>query len=202
MLTRKRSPGCAGVSRPIQIGLSCIFISPPRWLCSARSIRHEPPRKRGLRSTQALLSAASAPSARVTIRPFSRAACASLGACAWRGCQRANVRLGSRLCENSREQSARRIVFSLFFSQLSASELSFPIKDIRDKLFTRKSDVGVFTQPGSKGEILGGVDVFRFGPQQRTSLNRVGMSVRCQQQTHAPQQFDSLPRRRVTRQRA
>jgi hypothetical protein len=26
-----------------------------------------------------------------------------------------------------------------------------------------------------------GADVFRFGPQQRTSLNRVGMSVRCQE---------------------
>jgi hypothetical protein len=72
-----------------------------------------------------------------------------------------DVAYGSRLCENSREQSARRIVFSLFFSQLSASELSFPIKDIRDKLSTRKSDVGVFTQSGSHSR--------RFDPQPVTS---------------------------------
>jgi hypothetical protein len=40
----------------------------------------------------------------------------------------------------------------------------------------------------AKGERLAASRCFPLWPQQRTSLNRVGMSEKCQKQTHAPQQ--------------
>jgi hypothetical protein len=80
-------------------------------------------------------------------------------------------------------------LFSLFSSfDGDCQSGSFVIQRNRDKLSTRKFDVGVFTQAGSKGEMLAASRCFPLFPQQRTSLNRVGMSVRCQQETHAPQQ--------------
>src|ERR1700686_597634 len=39
----------------------------------------------------------------------------------------------------------------------------------------------VFTQAGSEAEILGASRCFPLWPQQRTSLDRVSMSVRCQE---------------------
>src|SRR5258706_8171136 len=53
---------------------------------------------------------------------------------------------------------------------------------------------------GSKGEILAASRCFPLCPQNRTSLNAVGMSETCQQETHAPQQINisiRSPRRRV-----
>src|SRR6266403_1891194 len=63
------------------------------------------------------------------------------------------VRFGSRLCENVHEQRMRRIVFSLFFFDGDCQSGSFLIQRNRDKLSTRKFDVGVFTQPGSKADL-------------------------------------------------
>jgi|SRR5258708_36554167 hypothetical protein len=57
----------------------------------------------------------------------------------------------------------RRIIFSLFSFNGDCQSGSFVIQRNRDKLSTRKFDVGVFTQPGSKGEIL--AHVFRVTPE-------------------------------------
>jgi hypothetical protein len=62
---------------------------------------------------------------------------------------RRQFRFGSRLCENVDEQRTRRIVFSLCFFDGTRQRCSFLIQLIRGKRSTRKSDFGVFTQPGS-----------------------------------------------------
>ena len=49
---------------------------------------------------------------------------------------------------------------------------SFPIQRNRDKLSTRKFDVGVFTQPGSKTEVSPLARHVRSTPQEQTSLGR------------------------------
>src|SRR5258707_641866 len=72
--------------------------------------------------------------------------------------------LGPRLCENVHEQRNARVktctsrecaeLFSLFSSFDGDSQSgSFLIQRNRDKLSTRKFDVGVFAQPGSKSEV-------------------------------------------------
>jgi hypothetical protein len=66
---------------------------------------------------------------------------------------RRHVRVGSRLCENVDEQRTRRIVFSLCFFRRRQKRCSFLIQLIRGKRSTRKSDFGVFTQPGSFSEV-------------------------------------------------
>src|SRR6266403_4415808 len=47
---------------------------------------------------------------------------------------------------------------------------------------------------GSKGEILAASRCFPLCPQNRTSLNAVGMSEMCHLRTHAPQQTAPLRR--------
>src|ERR1700720_3544218 len=71
-------------------------------------------------------------------------------------------------------------LFSLFSSFDDACQSGYLlIQRNRDKSSTRKFEPGVFKQPGSKGEILAASRCFPLWPQQRTSLDRVGMSVRC-----------------------
>src|SRR5258707_4077748 len=61
-------------------------------------------------------------------------------------------------------------LFSLFSSfDDDCQSGSFLIQCNRDKLSTRKFDVGVFTQPGSKAEKLKASKCFLLFPQQRTS---------------------------------
>jgi hypothetical protein len=60
-------------------------------------------------------------------------------------------------------------LFSLFaFLDGARQRCSFLIQLIRGKRSTRKSDFGVFTQPGSKGEILNPSRCGLLCPQQRT----------------------------------
>jgi len=61
---------------------------------------------------------------------------------------RANVRCGSRLCENVDEQRTCRIVFSLSFFRQRLTASSFLIQLIRDKTFYAPVRLRVFTQPG------------------------------------------------------
>jgi hypothetical protein len=58
-------------------------------------------------------------------------------------------------CVKTGTRRERAELFSLFSSSDGDWQIaSFLIQRNRDKLSTRKFDVGVFTQPGSKGEIL------------------------------------------------
>ena len=59
----------------------------------------------------------------------------------------------------------------------------------RNKQFDHTSDCNL--RVGQRAKCSPGADVFRFTPK-RTSLNRGGMSVRCQKLTHASQQNDVL----------
>src|SRR5258706_14942516 len=80
-------------------------------------------------------------------------------------------------------------LFSLFSSfDGDRQSGSFVIERNRDRLSTRKFDVGVSTQAGSKPEKLYARICFPLYPQNRTSLNAVGMSVSCHFRTHAAQQ--------------
>ena len=59
-------------------------------------------------------------------------------------------------------------LFSLFPSfDGDCQSYSFLIHRNRDRLSTRKSDVGVFTQPGSKPEVELAIADFRFTPRSR-----------------------------------
>src|SRR5258706_5067927 len=66
-------------------------------------------------------------------------------------------------------------LFSLFASfDGDCQSGSFLIQRNRDKLSTRKFDVGVFTQPGSNSEVeLADAD-FRFTPQSRHPAGGLG----------------------------
>ncbi len=66
--TRKRSPGCAGASRPTEIIPSRIGFSPLHWRCSAHSMRRGPPRRRALCSIRPSPSAVTELARRATIR--------------------------------------------------------------------------------------------------------------------------------------
>jgi hypothetical protein len=58
-------------------------------------------------------------------------------------------------CVKTSTSRERAELFSLFaFFDGARQRCSFLIQLIRGKRSTRKSDFGVFTQPGSKGEIL------------------------------------------------
>src|SRR6516164_3576487 len=59
-------------------------------------MRHEPPRRQGLRLILALLFAAFAPLQQLTIRSFSQLACVSLTACACQECQMVEFALGQK----------------------------------------------------------------------------------------------------------
>jgi hypothetical protein len=61
--------------------------------------------------------------------------------------------LGPGCGKNVHEQRMRRIVFSLSSFSGDCQSGSFVIQRNRDKLSTRKLDVGVFTQPGSKAAL-------------------------------------------------
>src|SRR5258707_15245360 len=83
-------------------------------------------------------------------------------------------------------------LFSLFSSfDGDCQSGSFVIQRNRDKLSTRKFDVGVFTRPGSKPEILTASRCFPLYPSKRTSGGRAGMSVQCQERSSAG--GDSVP---------
>jgi hypothetical protein len=118
-------------------------------------------------------------------------------------CKRKSAPYGSprsRLCENSREQSARRIVFSLFFAQLSASEISFPIKDIRDKVSTRKVERRSFHTAWFAGTTAGcefafsrhdAPEFYKFIPPQNKGAGKTGCALHprsrvqtCTEKTH------------------
>jgi hypothetical protein len=64
---------------------------------------------------------------------------------------------------------------------VTARAVLFLFNVIETKLSTLKFDVGVFTQPGSKGEMLAASRCFPLFTQQRTSLYTVGMSQTCRQ---------------------
>jgi|SRR5260221_10899542 len=83
-------------------------------------MKREPLQTRDLRSTQALPFAALATAHQATTRCTSLDGSASVGACAWPGYLRRDVGDGSRLCENSDVELARRI-------SVSISSLSKPI---------------------------------------------------------------------------
>src|SRR5471032_1850567 len=68
------------------------------------------------------------------------------------------------------------------FSQLASSERScqynrLPHRRNRDGSSTRKLDIGVFTQPGSKVALTASDCDFRYSPQKRTQL-RTSLEVR------------------------
>src|SRR5450755_54506 len=63
-------------------------------------MRREPLQRRDLRSTLALPSAASTSAHQATIRCTLLGGIGYVRACAWPRCLRANVRFGSRPCEN------------------------------------------------------------------------------------------------------
>jgi hypothetical protein len=65
-------------------------------------------------------------------------------------------------------------LFSLFSSYDGDRQSgSFLIERNRDKLSTRRFDVGVFTQAGSKAEILAMSNAFPLFPRKRTSFERL-----------------------------
>src|SRR5258705_13847634 len=75
-------------------------------------------------------------------------------------------------------------LFSLFSSfDGDCQSGSFVIQRNRDKLSTRKFDVGVFTQPGSKSGPHCPENRLPILPQQRTSRVRAAASEKCQQPT-------------------
>src|SRR5258707_8233283 len=68
-------------------------------------------------------------------------------------------------CVKTRTSTECAELFSLFSSfDGDCQSGSFLIQRNRDKLSTRKFDVGVFTQPGSKPEKLNRAHVFRCSP--------------------------------------
>src|SRR5712664_4234805 len=58
---------------------------------------------------------------------------------------------------------------------------SFPIQRNRDKISTRKFDIGVFTQPGSQSDPASRDCDVRYSPPKQTLLGTLGMSVLCSQ---------------------
>ncbi len=65
-------------------------------------------------------------------------------------------------------------LFSLFsYFDGDCQSGSFLIQRNRDKLSTRKFDVGVFTQPGSETEVLALLRDVRLTPQSRHQLSRL-----------------------------
>ena len=76
---------------------------------------------------------------------------------------------------SSKECAELSSLFSSFDGDCQSG--SFLIQRNRDKLSTRKFDVGVFTQPGSKPEKLNASTCFPLFTQQRTSPRSFGMSV-------------------------
>src|SRR5216684_1063349 len=73
-------------------------------------------------------------------------------------------------CVNTCTRRECAELFSLFSSfDGDCQSGSFLIQRNRDKLSTRKFDVGVFTQPGSKTEVSALPLHFRFTPTKRTS---------------------------------
>src|SRR6266481_3187280 len=65
----------------------------------------------------------------------------------------------------SRECAELCSLFSSFDGDCQSG--SFVIQRNRDKLSTRKFDVGVFTQPGSKTEVLASQSIVRVGSHSR-----------------------------------
>src|SRR5216117_2774320 len=70
-------------------------------------------------------------------------------------------------CVKTRTSRECAELFSLFSSfDGDCQSGSFLIQRNRDKLSTRKPDVGVFTQPGSKAALTAPKSNFRFSPRK------------------------------------
>src|ERR1019366_6289499 len=90
-----------------------------------------------------------------------------------------NVGCGSRLCENVLEPRMRGIAFSISFSRQSWKvQLVFTSTKSRG-ISTRKLNVRVFTQPGSKGEILAKSRCFPLWSRKRTQVRHRWWSGSC-----------------------
>src|SRR5262245_48370736 len=88
----RQQTGCFEVSKPIEIILSLILLSPQPWRCWARWIKREQQQRRGWHSIQASLLDVSGLARRPTIKLISPDGSGFAMGCDWPGCRRGDVR--------------------------------------------------------------------------------------------------------------